>query len=234
MQTEKNLALAQSDLFQGLASEDIDELEHIATLLTCAPGHILYRPGEVGNALFLLKEGTIHLYHLSTDGRKLLIGSLEAGASLGETSLTGQRVYDSFAEATVPSRIYILSTHELEQLIVHKPSIAHALLQKLGQRLISLESQLVDTTFKSVSARLATLLLQLASSAESPQQQRVVRGFSHEELADRLGVYRETVSAALRELKEGGVIEPGRKRITIHQPAQLAAIAESAGKSNHS
>ncbi|HEX4203596.1 MAG TPA: Crp/Fnr family transcriptional regulator [Ktedonobacteraceae bacterium] len=230
MQTEKTLALAQSDLFQGLTSEDIDELERITTLLTCATGHILYRPGETGSALFLLKEGNIHLYHLSTDGRKLLIASLEAGASLGETSLTGQRVYDSFAEATTPSRIYVLSTHELEQLIAHKPSLAHALLQKLGQRLISLESQLVDTTFKSVSARLATLLLHLA---EADPQHCVVRGFSHEALADRLGVYRETVSAALRELKEDGVIELGRKRVTIRQPAQLTAIAESARKSNH-
>jgi CRP-like cAMP-binding protein len=53
----------------------------------------------------------------------------------------------------------------------------------------------------------------------------VVEGLSHEELAERLGVYRETVSAALRELKDAGIITSGRKHITISQPARLREIA---------
>ncbi len=92
----------------------------------------------------------------------------------------------------------------------------------MTQRFTQLEAQLIDTTFRSTSARLATLLLQLAHTQDDVL---VVEGFSHEELAERLGVYRETVSAVLRELKDAGTITSSRKHITISQPARLKEIA---------
>lgn len=233
MQTEKATVLAQSDLFQDLTAEDIHDLERITTPLSCLAGRILYRPGEVGSTLFLLKEGNVQLYHLSTDGRKLMIASLETGASFGEMALIGPRIHDCFAETVVPTSLYTLNVQELEQLLAQKPAIAHALLQKMGQRLIQLEAQLVDTTFKSVPARLATLLLDLASP-QPRRQELAVHGLSHEELADRLGVYRETVSSALRELKDANLIELRRKHITIRDRAQLTTIAASTGRIGHS
>ncbi len=58
----------------------------------------------------------------------------------------------------------------------------------------------------------------------------VVNGISHGELADRLGVYRETVSSSLRELKESGAIELGRKHIVICKLSVLKDLAEAPGK----
>ncbi|MCA1577119.1 MAG: helix-turn-helix domain-containing protein [Acidobacteria bacterium] len=40
-------------------------------------------------------------------------------------------------------------------------------------------------------------------------------GLSHHGIAERLGVYRETVTSALNELKTAGLIEIERKRNTI-------------------
>lgn len=53
----------------------------------------------------------------------------------------------------------------------------------------------------------------------------MVTGLTHEELAEHLGVYRETVSATLRELKDLGTIEPGRRHILITSPHLLATLA---------
>ncbi len=231
-QAEKRAFLSQCDLFQRLTMKEFEELEHVTTMLSCQPGRMLYRPGEMGTALFLLKEGQIQLYHLSTDGRKLIIATLKAGDSCGEMSLIGQRIYDCFAETVTNAHIYVITTHDLEPLLQQHTSITQALLQKTGERLISIQAQLVDVTFKSVSARLATLLLHLATMQQDQGKQvLVVHGFSHGELADRLGVYRETVSSSLRELKESGAIELGRKHITICRPSTLEGLAEATGKS---
>jgi CRP-like cAMP-binding protein len=228
--TEKAAYLADHEFFQGLSQEEIGEMERITTLYTYPAGHIIYRPEEKGNALFLLKEGQVQLYHLSTDGRKLILATLEAGASFGEMILVGQRVHDCFAETITACGVFALGIHDHEQLFMRRPAMLQALLQKIGQRLIGLESQLVDTTFKSVSARLAALLLHLAERENGKTQLLVVAGLSHEELADRLGVYRETVSSTLRELKDAGAIELGRKHITLCNPTLLEDIAASPGK----
>jgi CRP-like cAMP-binding protein len=42
-----------------------------------------------------------------------------------------------------------------------------------------------------------------------------VVGYTHQEMADLLGVYRETVTNAIAELKQDRLIKVGRKRITI-------------------
>jgi CRP/FNR family cyclic AMP-dependent transcriptional regulator len=221
-QDEKAAFLAHSDLFGHLPPADLSMLERLATVITCPPGRILYRPGEKGTALFLLIMGTIQLYHISPDGRKLITASLGAGASFGELPLFGQTLHTSFAEAIENSQLYTLNRQDVEHLLAQKPEIALGFLKVITQRSIQLEAQLIDTTFKSTLSRLATLLLQLAQKQGSAL---VVAGVSHEELAERLGVYRETVSAALRELKDAGTITSGRKHITIRQPTQLKEIA---------
>ena len=221
-QSEKAAFLAHSDIFAHLQPADVSELAHLATLITCSPGHILYRPGEKGSTLFLLNTGSVQLYHISPDGRKLITTSLAAGACFGELPLFGGMLHTSFAETIENSQIFTFNRLDMEHLLAQKPVVALGFLKAITQRFTQLEAQLIDTTFKSTSARLATLLLQLAHTRG---ETLVVEGLSHEELAERLGVYRETVSAALRELKDAGTITSGRKYITISQPAKLKEIA---------
>lgn len=225
---EKVSFLTQSDIFRCLNRDELAELERTTAMITCPPGRVIYRPGEPGNTLFFLESGRVQLYHLSTDGRKLIIATLEAGDCFGDMLLLGQETHSSFAEAVVSSHIYTINNQDIEHLLTHKPIVTLALLKKMSQRLVQLEAQLINTTFKSMPARLAALLLGLARQQD--QEALVVEGLSHEELAERLGVYRETVSTALRELREAGAIEPGRKHITINDPAILRNIAASDNK----
>ena len=227
---EKISFLAQNTIFRDLNAEEINELDRMITTITCLPGRVLYRPGEAGSALFLLKSGGVQLYHLSTDGRKLITETLQPGAWFGVMPLIGQGIHNSFAEASIESRIYVINKHDMVNLLMHKPAVTYGLLQVFGQRLARMEAQLTDAAFKSTPARLATLLLQLALPQSNGTKACVVEGLSHEELADRLGVYRETVSTALRELKDAGAIELGRKHITISDPELLAALASSGNK----
>ncbi len=216
---EKGAFLARNALFRQLNSTELHDIEHIATVVTYAPGRILYRPGERGTTLFLLVSGLVHLYHLSTDGRKLITAIPQIDSPFGELSLLGDGIYSSFAEVIKEARLCIISKQDIEHVLAHKPSVTAALLKNAGQHVALLEAQLVNTTFKSVNARLATLLLQLA------QETLIVDGLSHEELAEHLGTYRETVSVALRDLKEIGAIELGRKHITLCNKNVLQKIA---------
>ncbi len=217
--SEKSILLAQNNVFSQLDSAEIYSIEQVTTITPYAAGRILYRPGEKSTALFLLISGVISLYHLSTDGRKLIIATPRANTCFGEVALFGNGTQSSFAEVIREARVGVISKTDIEQLAAQKPSIAIALLRSVAQHFAQVEQQLVDVTFKSVNAQVATLLLQLA------QETQLVDGLSHEELAEHLGVYRETVSVALRDMKDAGVIELGRKHITICNKTLLQDIA---------
>jgi CRP-like cAMP-binding protein len=54
-----------------------------------------------------------------------------------------------------------------------------------------------------------------------------VRGFSHQELADRIGTHRETVTRCLNELRERGMLEATRGCIRLLKRDDLRTLADS-------
>jgi CRP/FNR family transcriptional regulator, cyclic AMP receptor protein len=79
----------------------------------------------------------------------------------------------------------------------------------MSQRLRALERKLADIAFKSVPQRLATVLLNLAdrqgARPDHSEPPGVVR-YTHQQLAEMIGSYRETVTKAIGEFREAGLI----------------------------
>jgi CRP-like cAMP-binding protein len=63
------------------------------------------------------------------------------------------------------------------------------------------------------------LLVRLAGDGDE------VMGYSHQELAELLGIYRETVTHVLSQLKARGWIDIQRKRIRLLDRAQLIELS---------
>jgi CRP/FNR family transcriptional regulator, cyclic AMP receptor protein len=208
----------EPDLFQGMTAEELREVERVTSTRTFLRGAVLYTPGETGEALFLLREGAVQIYRMSPEGRKLVIAHLLPQSFFGEMTCIGQGMYDTFAEVTEDSTILMMNCEVLNRLLVSKPEIARRILEAFGRRVLEAERQLEDTVFKGIPARVAALLLR-ESRGDS------VDGLTHQDIAERLGVYRETATNALNELKSANLISIGRKHISILDRARLTKIA---------
>ncbi len=201
--------LSEHELFQDFTPVEMKQMERKTTMFQCKPGRTFYSAGDTGEVLFILKEGSVHLYRLTPEGRKLIVSTLQAGSIFGEMSLIGQRMYDTFAEAATPSRICVMSRVDVMKLMLQKPQLALRLMGMMGKRLMGTERQMEQIAFNSVPSRLASKLIEL-----SPNKNEI-KGYTHQEFADMIGTYRETVTASLNEFKTQGWIEIGRKRVTI-------------------
>ena len=206
------------DLFQGMTAEELREVERVTSTRAFPRGAVLYTPGETGEALFLLREGAVQIYRMSPEGRKLVIAHLLPYSFFGEMSCIGQGMYDTFAEATEDSTIVTMNCAVLNRLLVSKPEIARRILEAFGRRVLAAERQLEDTVFKGIPARVAALLLRESRNDS-------VDGLTHQDIAERLGVYRETATNALNELKAADLISIGRKHITILDRERLRIAA---------
>ena len=211
--------LSMMELFRDLSAAELLEIDRATRMQKCSAGRVFYSPDESGEVLFLLKKGAVQIYRMSPEGRKLVIARLPQYSFFGEMSCIGQGMYDTFAEAIEESLICTMSRGDVERLLLSKPKVALRILEAVGKRVVEAERQLEEIAFKGLIARLATLLLREAEDDE-------VAGLSHQDLADRLGVYRETVTNVLNELKAAGLIEIGRKRITIANRARLERAAQ--------
>jgi CRP/FNR family transcriptional regulator, cyclic AMP receptor protein len=218
---DKIYYLTHMDLFRDLAGRELEELDRIITMTAVQKGKVFYRPGEMGEVLFLLKKGHVQLYRLSIEGKKLIIDTLAPGSIFGEMSVVGQRLYNTFAEAIEDCLICVMSRADVERLILDQPKVGLRVLEITGRRLREAEARLEDMAFKGVPARLASLLVRLAS-----EHGDVIEGKTHQELAETVGTYRETATQILNEFEDRGLITIGRKRIAILDLEPLRAIAE--------
>jgi CRP-like cAMP-binding protein len=220
---EKLGYLSDVDLFRDLSDKDITELDRMTTITTVPKGRVFYQPEDVGEVLFLVKSGQVQLYRISPEGKKLVIATLGAGTLFGEMALLGQQMHNAFAEALDDCLILVMSRADLERLILNKPLVGLRMLEITGRRLNDAEARLEDMAFKGIPARLASLLLRLSAERNSPD----ITGLTHQDLAETIGTYRETATQVLNDMMAQGLIEIGRKRITIKDPERLAEVANS-------
>lgn len=213
--------LSAIDIFRDLTPEDMAQLDRMTRMNTAQKGQILFVPGKTGEILFLLKRGRVQLYGLSPDGRKFIVAVLEPETFFGDMSLLGQGMAATYAEAMEDATICVMTRDDVEALIVRKPQVALRILEVMGRRLLEAEDRLQEVAFKRVPARLASLLLRLSDRDGSREVQ-----MSHQEIAEMLGVYRETATSALDRLKEMGAVGTGRRRVTILDPSLLQRLAE--------
>ncbi len=125
--------LAEVDIFTDLAPAEMDTLAAGARMRTYAAGELLYAPQSLVEALFILKRGRVRVFRVTTDGRAFTTGIINPGTIFGEIVLTGQPIYDSYAEALDETVVCVMSRdHVLHQLLAD-PRIADTLGRRLAQ-----------------------------------------------------------------------------------------------------
>ena len=219
--TGKAAFLSDTDIFRDLSSQELEELDRMTAMSTCRRGKVFYTPGETGEVLFILKRGRVNLYRINSDGKKLVTSTIGAGTVFGEMSLVAQGMHDTFAEAAEDCTLCVMSRSDVEHLLLSKPRVALRFMEMIAARLKDVETRMETVAFKSVPTRIATFLLQLAG-----EETGKIEGVSHQDLADMVGTYRETVTRILNEFRGEGYIELGRLNVAILDRDALQAIAE--------
>lgn len=222
MEISKIQALSKIEVFQDLSDQEMREMDRRTTMTTCEPGRVFYAPEETGEVLFLLKEGRVQLYRLSPEGKKLVVAELGPGAVFGEMSFVGQGMHNTFAESLEECLICVMSRVDVERILVNKPQVAVRFMEAMARRLQAAEAQLEDLAFKSIPSRLAGLLIKLSDPSDGTPR---VAGYTHQDMAEMLGTYRETTTQTLNDFKDEGWIAIGRKKIDILDVAALESLA---------
>jgi CRP/FNR family transcriptional regulator, cyclic AMP receptor protein len=200
--------LKLDDLLGG-ASSKVEALIDGLPKRNFKKGDKVYPSSVKGPVLFLIKSGSVAITRASVTGQEFDVKTLEPGAIFGDMPLAGQAMLGAQAVATEPTKVALINNAEFEKLAAASPSIALNVVRQLGPRLVEAERKHEQAAFQPVTSRISALLLKLANKEGD------VMGHTHQEMADMLGVYRETVTNAIAELKADGLIKVGRKKIRI-------------------
>jgi CRP-like cAMP-binding protein len=210
-----------ADVFRDLSQHDLAVLSARMWPRSYMRGQIVYRQGSDAAELFLLRQGRVELYHLTRQGKRLKLGHVRPGMFLGEAAMLGQTVYVSTAEAIEPVQVLALGRVAFDQLLRDQPAITRYLVMALSRRLLLSELRLVGFAYHDAPTRVASELMSL-----SQEEQATLLPITHQELGERCGLLRETVTKTLDTFQERGLVELHRGRILLRDVAGLRAFLE--------
>ena len=230
--TEELWYLKQCDLFRRLAPEQLARLEPRCRSRTFKRGEPIYLPTESAHAALVLAEGRVKIGSLTDDGKQTILTFIEPGELFGELALLDGGPREEFAEAAEKSMVILLPADAVQDLLAENPQLALGVTKLIGLRRRKVERRLKSLLFRSNRQRLVSLLLELADSYGQACEGGVAGAvrlgikLSHQDLASVIGSTRETVTVVLGELQNEGLVDVGRRKITLNDPALLEKASD--------
>lgn len=187
----------------------------------------IYTPGQPAGALYLLQTGQVSLQMLSSEGRALTVKVVEPGQAFGHSALDGSSTYDTYAEALQTVRVVAVPRAAVLKAIHDQPGLSMALIEALGQHRLTVSRRLDEVAFKSVPARLASVLLEMSEEqATGPKPPQRVPRRTHQQLAEMINAYRETVTKVINQFRDARLLDVDRSGITLLNPSRLRELAQ--------
>jgi CRP-like cAMP-binding protein len=225
--TDISAVLRQLPLFAEFGADALARLAAHSVARTFPAGHVLFATGDPCRGLYIIESGRVRIYRTSPAGREQILHSDGPGRAVAELPLFDGGSYPASAVTEVESRLVFVPRADFEALYRGNPDVAQAIVRGLGKRLRQLVQVTETLAFRDVAARLAHFLADFAEQHGKPADAgvEILLDRTHEELSFELGTARESVSRAIKQLAQKGLIVPlGRKRIRIPDVAGLRTL----------
>lgn len=200
----------------------IDEAEHIDVKRKRS----IFRRGEPGPGLFLVKSGEFKLSLISSEGREQILYLAEGGRLIGEGFLPPQVQCAASAFAMSDSEVFRFDTAKVVRLVSRSEALAFALMRHMAFRANRLIDLVLDLSLRSVQRRLASFLFTLAirQGGEPGKPVVIPRQLDMNTVAARLGTVREEISRALNRMQREGILSLSRQEIVVLDLAALERV----------
>ena len=218
----------KSALFAGLFDNDLETLVQMSEAGTAKRRHLFYTPEDPSDGVYWIKSGRVKIYHLTEDGREVILCMYNAGDIFGEMAFLEDGFREYFAEAIERVSYVFMPRRNLFTLAKRKPALIYRYAKLIGERRRETETGYSSLMYKGVRKRLAWQLLKLAGQygIQDNRGKLLTVKITHKELACLIGSSRETVSLTLGELKDMGLLEINSDRkFIIKDTEHLSRLA---------
>lgn len=196
-------------LFSSLSDNDLNMVVNLVTQKAFNKGDTIFSEGEIFDKLFIINSGSMKVYKYTKDGKEQILYILKEGEFLGDLNLLKEDTFKFSATALESINICIIHKDDFDALIKSNPNISIKVLEYAHDRITSLENLIQTLTTKDVEVRLATLLLNLSKTfgIKTPKGIEITLSLTREDMANFIGVTRETISRKLSHFQSENIIE---------------------------
>ena len=190
-------------------------------------GALLFVEGQTPRGVYVLCSGKVKLSTTSKEGKVLILKQAEPGEVLGLSAAVSGTNYEMTAETSTPCQLDFIGRQDLMTLLQKESEVGVHAAQSLSREFQGAYRDIHDLVLaRSSSGKLARLLLSCAPrGSQELNEQRLHSAMTHEEMAQRIGSSRETVTRLLSNLKKRRLIRLEGATLVIRDRTGLEALA---------
>lgn len=220
------LLAVQWTLLQSLSDADQRAVIAACVRRKFRKGETVFHEADVGDTVHLLAHGHVAVRVSTPMGEIVTLSVLGPGASFGELALVGP---DTARSATVVALDAVetlsLRRPDFVTLCAQQPGVKDLLVQLLAEQVRRLSNQVLEAMYVPADKRVVRRLRDLADLYADGTAGPVTIPVTQEDVATMAGTTRPTANRTLQELANEGIVDLGRGRTEVLDPAALAKRA---------
>jgi CRP-like cAMP-binding protein len=129
------IRLKKAFMFEGLPDDVLEALAQKVTHQKLEKDDVLFRRGDVGDALYIIDEGRVKIVRENEQGGELILNHCGPGEAIGEMSLFDQEPRSASIVAVTDSQVLELKREAFFELLDQRPDVALILIRSISSRL---------------------------------------------------------------------------------------------------
>lgn len=213
---------AASAAERGMASIDA-----AGRLRVFEAGEVLFEQGDEFAGLYRVVSGLVGIRIVDESGHLSLLALAKSSDVLGYSPLLLGGGHVTSAVALQTSRIAHIEPSSSRALVRETPDVTAALLRQSTRDLAALQQKHIRMLTQEAHSRLAELLLSLVEHRHCDGDKGAFAlPLSRQDVADFIGIRAETLSRAIRHLRDLGVASLNGRQVEIPSLSGLRRIAD--------
>jgi len=210
--------------FSELGEAEIESLARVASRKKYPKDTVVFFENEQGDSFLMILDGRVKVTILGDDGREIILSVLGPGDFFGEMSLLDNEPRSATTIAVEESELLSVLRADFQNVISGNVQAALALVRILTSRLRHANHQISTLALLDVYGRVARVILDMArEEGKRLKDGRIsFRRATHQEIANRIGTTRETVTRMLKDLERQGLIKVEGKEIVLQPDFERA------------
>jgi len=201
--------LRNIQLFSSLSDEELLHVSSSIMLKEFKKNEVILYEQDTNEFMYIILFGKVRVIQTTEDGKEIILATHKSNELFGEISLIDGKTSPATVLATETSLIAIISKKDFYSLLIHQSKVLEKMLQILCSRLRESWKRIEILNFKDASQRIKMLFLLLSHDNGQKTPEGVVLNIklTHQNMADMVGLTRETVTRVIDKLRRAGEIK---------------------------
>ena len=215
-------------IFCGLSKDDLQSFESLTLSIAYPEDTLLFTEGQMPRGVFVLCRGRVKLSLCSRSGKTVIIKIVEPGEILGLSATITGNPYEVSAQTLDPSQLKFVRREDFLRFLRDHGEACLRVDQELSEKYMSACREIrTHTVSHHANAKLARLLLDgsVLNDGAGETECRITPSLTHEEIGQRIGVSRETITRTFADLKKRKILRGNGQTLMIRNKAALRAMA---------